>query len=116
MYQVARNAHHDSWRKSRHVSAVHTDELHDHEALICNEPPPDWQTGINQEVALLKDALATLPIELREVLVLSRFHDLKYEEIAKVLDCSVGAVKMRVFRAMQELRDAFMKLSGKEQV
>jgi RNA polymerase sigma-70 factor (ECF subfamily) len=116
MHQVARNAHHDSWRKSRYESPVDTDQLPDHEALVSHESPPDWQTGRNQEVALLQDALASLPVELREALILSRFQDLRYDQVAEVLDCSVGAVKMRVFRAMQELRHNFLKLAGKERV
>lgn len=50
----------------------------------------------------------------REVLILSRYQDLKYDEIATILQCSVGAVKMRVLRAMNELRQQFEYLSRKE--
>jgi DNA-directed RNA polymerase specialized sigma24 family protein len=50
----------------------------------------------------------------REVLVLSRFQDLKYEEIAQLLGCEVGTVKTRVHRALQDLRQVFQQLeSGK---
>ena len=44
--------------------------------------------------------------------ILSRYQDLKYEEIASVLQCEVGAVKVRVYRAMRELSDRFFALSG----
>ena len=66
----------------------------------------------SQEAALLQSALAGLPLESREVLILSRFQNLKYEEIARVLDCGVGAVKMRVHRALKELRENFSRLTG----
>ena len=48
------------------------------------------------------------------MLVLSRFQNLKYEEIAGILDCGVGAVKMRVHRALKELREKFAQLAGEE--
>jgi len=53
-----------------------------------------------------------LPEEKREVLVLSRFQELKYEEIARLLDCEVGTVKVRIHRALRELRGVFEKLSS----
>jgi RNA polymerase sigma-70 factor (ECF subfamily) len=46
------------------------------------------------------------------VLVLSRFQDLKYEEIAQLLGCEVGTVKTRVHRALQDLRQIFRLLEG----
>jgi RNA polymerase sigma-70 factor (ECF subfamily) len=45
-----------------------------------------------------------LPEEKREVLILSRFQEMKYSEIAELLGCEVGTIKARVFRAVQELR------------
>ena len=53
-----------------------------------------------------------LPAERREVLVLSRFEYKSYDEIAQVLDCSVGAVKVRVHRAMKQLRDIYLDMAG----
>ena len=49
-----------------------------------------------------------------EVLVLSRFQNLKYGEIAQILDCEVGAVKVRVFRAIRELSQIFSELAGEK--
>ena len=56
--------------------------------------------------------MAAMPPEKREVLVMSRFLDLKYEEIASVLKCETGAVKVRVYRALRELSDRFFALCG----
>jgi RNA polymerase sigma-70 factor (ECF subfamily) len=53
-----------------------------------------------------------LPEEKREVLLLSRFQELKYDEIARMLDCDVGTIKVRVHRALRELRTIFEKLSN----
>ena len=68
--------------------------------------PVDTVEG-QQQIARLKDALLRLPEDKRELLVLSRFQQLKYEEIARILRCDVGAVKVRVHRAMQDLKAAF---------
>jgi RNA polymerase sigma-70 factor (ECF subfamily) len=54
-----------------------------------------------------------LPEEKREVLVMSRFQELKHEEIAGLLDCEVGTVKVRIHRALRELRNIFEKLAAK---
>ena len=63
---------------------------------------------------MLRRALAKLPLEKREVLVLSRFQNLKYGEIAEILDCEIGAVKVRVYRATRELSQIFYQLSGEK--
>jgi RNA polymerase sigma-70 factor (ECF subfamily) len=116
LYQIARNAHHDAWRKRRHESVVAAEDLDDREPPWGGQPSPDWAASRNQEIALLQEALGALPVESREVLVLSRFQGLKYEEIARILNCNVGAVKMRVYRALLELRRGFSELAGKETV
>lgn len=65
-----------------------------------------------QEVALLKRAMARLPLEKRELLVLSRYQNLKYEEIAGILGCDIGAVKVRVYRAVRALGQIYFELAG----
>ena len=68
----------------------------------------------SQDALLLHSALMQISEDKREVLVLSRFQDLKYEEIAQLLGCEVATVKTRVHRALQDLRQIFQQLeSGK---
>src|SRR6202011_6089518 len=69
------------------------------------EKPADREFQKKQEAVLLRRALAAMPGEKREVLIMSRFQDMRYEEIAAVLKCEVGTVKVRVYRAMRELSD-----------
>jgi len=73
---------------------------------------PDRELENKQETALLRRALAALPEEKREVIVMSRFLELKYEEIASIMKCEVGTVKVRVYRALRELGDKFFTLRG----
>ena len=42
------------------------------------------------------------------------FHDMRYEDIARVLRCEVGTVKVRVYRALKELREHFCELRGEK--
>lgn len=62
------------------------------------------------ETALLHRALAALPEDVREVIVLARFQELPYEEVARVLDISLAAVKTRIHRAMRDLRAAYFRI------
>src|SRR5262249_26468308 len=102
VYQIARNARIDHARKARP------------EAPMLAEPAAP-ETGRDaaqqkQEAALLQRAMMQLPEDKREILVLSRFQELKYEEIARMLGCEVGTVKVRVHRALQQLRENFRQL------
>ena len=108
LFQVGCNAHLDY--AGRHKGEVALPE----EVVQIRGPelPPDRQAQKNQEAVLLRRALAALPRDKREVLIMSRFKELKYEEIASVLKCEVGTVKVRVYRALRELSDRFFALSG----
>ena len=49
-----------------------------------------------------------------ELLVLARYQELKYEQIAEFLGVDIGTVKVRVHRAVKELRDEGARVSGRE--
>ena len=104
MYQIARNARLDHIRK--HPEALEF-EPEMSPAVLLNDSAES-----EQQSALLHKALLMLSDEKREVLVLSRFQELKYEEIAHMLDCEVGTVKVRIHRALRELRAIFERLSS----
>ena len=78
------------------------------------EPDPSEILRRRQDLGLLRRALAALPVEKREVLVLSRFQNLKYEQIADILACDVGTVKVRVYRAIKALSQIFFELAGEK--
>jgi len=111
MYQVARNVQVDFSRKRQHEVSLEGAGAESGKDLPSHDPRPDLTLRQRQEMNLLQRALADLSVDSREVLVLSRFQDLKYEEIARVLDCGVSAVKMRVHRALKELKQRFTRLS-----
>ena len=102
-YRLARNATNDHFRKHRHEPP-----LPEESGPLVDETPGAQERLVEAEAsALLRRALLELPEDKREVLVLSRFHSLKYQEIAELLECSEGAVKVRVHRAVKQLREVY---------
>jgi RNA polymerase sigma-70 factor (ECF subfamily) len=60
----------------------------------------------------VRKALGALTPEQREAILLSRYQGLSYAEIAQIAGCSEGAVKTRVFRAMETLKKALTAEAG----
>jgi len=104
IYQIARNVRVDHLRKNP-VQAEWKPEM------SPSFVPPDAPQK-DQESLLLHRALMRLPDDKREILILSRLQEMKYEEIARLLGCEVGTVKVRVHRALQSLKQAFRELQS----
>ena len=73
----------------------------------------DEQILKKQELAALQKAMEGLNTESREILVLSKFQELKYNEIARILNITEGAVKVRVHRAVCQLKNIFLEMETK---
>jgi RNA polymerase sigma-70 factor (ECF subfamily) len=110
MYRIARHVRFDDLRKKQREVLMDESEMDQPQT----GPGPGENLEKVQEIRMLRGALQMLPPEKREVLVLSRFQLLKYEEIGEILGCEVGAVKVRVYRAIRELRDTFFQLAGEK--
>jgi RNA polymerase sigma-70 factor (ECF subfamily) len=108
MYHLARHGVADHFRRA-HNAPLATDPVdlgeHPDEA-----PHAASQAAAHDDHALLHAALAQLDPDDREVLLLARFQELSFAEIAGILQCSVGAAKVRAHRALHELRDVFFRL------
>ena len=72
-------------------------------------PAPDASLLENELQRAIEEAIMQLPESQRMALVLRRYEQLSYEEIAEVLDLSVPAVKSVLFRARTELRTRLSK-------
>lgn len=104
MYQIARNAKIDQLQKRRPETPHEKDDIPSGSMRI------DDKLSRDQELQLLRRALDMLPDDKREVLVMSRYQELKYEEIACILGIEVGAVRVRVFRAVRALAEIYTQL------
>jgi RNA polymerase sigma-70 factor (ECF subfamily) len=62
-----------------------------------------------QEIRRLEICMQKLPTDLREAVVLRFYQDLSFEEIATISDASLSAVKMRVYRGLDQLKQLMNK-------
>jgi RNA polymerase sigma-70 factor (ECF subfamily) len=93
-------------RRSRHSQVSLQVESEDEERPIKDERAmaPDASLLEQELQRAIESAIAQLPETQRMAVVLRRYEDLSYEQIAEVLDQSVPAVKSLLFRARTELR------------
>ncbi len=107
MYQIARNASVDHARKQKPEIPIESAP-----DPVSAAPAPDARIEQHRQVQLLRRALDSLPEDKREILVLSRFQNLKYEDIARILGCEPATVKVRVYRATRALGDLYFQIAG----
>jgi len=106
IYQMARNAFADHYRAegNKYSNFVDVEKISDR----VQEP----QEGEEQEQRerLLQRSMAMLDSDQRELLVLTRFQQMKYEEVAVILETSVANIKVKVHRAIAKLREHYFQL------
>lgn len=105
-YRLARNTCFDHFRSSGREVAAEVESFD----RAAPGPAPSEEAERREEVRLLSRALGRLPVEKRDLLVMARFGSLGYREIAEVLGTTVGAVRVRVHRALKELRQVYRTL------
>jgi RNA polymerase sigma factor (sigma-70 family) len=100
MYRIARNAFADYVKKARLETPAIEGEM---EAVESANPSQFESLAKQQDLATLHRALRRLPEDKRELILLSRFQGLSYEQIGRILGCETGTAKVRVFRAVKEM-------------
>ena len=104
MYRIARNTHLDFCKERRsYPQPLRQDgEMHD-------LPSGGQEEYEEDDFEKLDRALGLLEPDQREIIVLSRYQGLTYEEIARMHDLTVAAVKVRMHRAIHQLRKLYFK-------
>jgi RNA polymerase sigma-70 factor (ECF subfamily) len=108
MYHLARRCATDHFRKAS-SSPVAVDPSH-LESHADESGSAAESAASSDDHALLHRALGRLDRDDREVLLLSRLQELSFVEVAGILECSVGAARVRAHRALHTLRDHYFKL------
>lgn len=116
MFTIARNVQMDNVKRWGRGETLVTDGDDERAGAPVNEPASDDATDRRYDAELVREALGRLSPEKREALVLSRYEGMKYSEIAELAGCSVENVKVRVHRAIRDLRRIFLDLSGENAV
>lgn len=109
MFHIARNVHHDHFRKN--AKHVHL-ELEEVAYRISNTADIEQVIAEKEEAKILSDALRYLPVDKREVLVLSKLKEMKYKEVGTILGCTEDAARTKAHRALKELKNVFMTLQN----
>lgn len=107
MFHIARNVSHDHYRKDKLKAR---DNVEDWQDQLIHHENKSSELEQQDEQTLLMVAMERLPADKREILLLSKYQEKKYKEIGEVLGCSEGAVKVKVFRALQELKAMYQQL------
>lgn len=74
---------------------------------------PERNLMSEQLMAVVNDAIKVLPEDLRTALTLREYDNLSYEEIAEVMECPVGTVRSRIFRAREMVDEKIKPLIEK---
>ena len=103
IYTVARNTFSNYYQKQKkeRTNVVDDDKLNSEEVLL---------TESNQEeLDHLQRALLQLKNSDRELIVMHRFQEIKYEQIAEIIGSNEGAVKVKVHRALKKLKEIYFQ-------
>lgn len=76
-------------------------------------PDPTARAEAGERAVRVRAAVAELPHELRETLVLFEFEEKSHVEVAGILGCSAKAVEMRLYRAREKLRKTLGPAAGR---
>jgi RNA polymerase sigma-70 factor (ECF subfamily) len=96
LYTILRNAFYTEFRKRRHEVADTDGQF---AAMLASRPSQESHIEFQD----FRAALAKLPDDQREALLLVGSSGLSYEEAAQICDCALGTMKSRVYRARTRL-------------
>ena len=115
LYRIAFNS--ALTRRRRKQARVSLDSFRDNSGLevVDRGDAVDESMLRNERVAMVRQALQTLTEEHRNILVLREMQDHSYEEIAEILDISIGTVRSRLSRARRQLKLAVEAMQRSEE-
>ena len=122
MFTLARNVAHDHRQSRKRLRLVDVEPTTGGDAYGAapettdDELTPHTRLEDEQTRRRLERALASLSPDRREALALARFAELPYEEIGAIVGATTGAVKVRVHRALNDLRSAYLEIERSENV
>src|SRR5262245_42736635 len=108
MFHLARHAGADDLRVRGAVQHVDVDAARH----LAQDDGIEGGVQRERDVERVRRALMTLSEDKRELIVLARYRELKHEQIADILGITVGAVKVRLHRALRALRGAFFQTAN----
>jgi len=108
MYGIARNTIAEHYRKNKNQTL--NCDMDDEELINEQTLAEEYET--KQKNVIFNKSLASISAEDREIIVLSRFQQLNYQEISTLLDCNLNTLKSRMRNAVNKLQMSYQKLVG----
>jgi RNA polymerase sigma-70 factor (ECF subfamily) len=117
LYRIAINtAKNYLLSRSRRHSAYEVDmedaEQTENAPQLKDIETPEHQLMNDQIINVIKLAIENLPEEMRIAITLREFEGMSYEEIADAMDCPIGTVRSRIFRAREAIDEKLTPLLG----
>jgi RNA polymerase sigma factor (sigma-70 family) len=109
MYHIARNVLADHVKKTKRVGF---EDINNKDGKIPAFSSEEDEIQKEKDLTLMEVAISMLPDDKKELIILSKFQGLKYKEIAELLNCTENNVKIKVFRALNDLREMFNKIQA----
>jgi RNA polymerase sigma-70 factor, ECF subfamily len=109
LFRIATNLALNSVRDNRYARlAVPLDAPPDEDTAAMELPAPQMRIDDHMierdRTEFIRRAIASLPEKQRAAVLLHKYEEMEYREIAKILDCSESALKSLLFRAYENLR------------
>lgn len=82
------------------------------EPFASGEKAVDVQVIERTQLAAVKQAVMELPMRQRAALMMRKYQELDYAEIAGALDCSEDAARANVYQALKKLREQFAEVKN----
>lgn len=105
MFRILRNTFLTSRSGLRAVPPVPLDEGREPVEALAAAATPESELLRRADAARLRSVIEALPVEFREVLLLSDVEEMSYKEIAEALAIPVGTVASRLVRAREKVRE-----------
>lgn len=85
-------------------------DIVDASSLLPDFHTPETELSNKQIVSTVNEAVNALPEELREAITLREMDGMSYDEIAVAMDCPIGTVRSRIFRAREAIANRLRPL------
>lgn len=119
LYRIAVNCSIDELRKHKRrqeIPLISSSEYRDSANQVKDidlpdpNPQPDEIVHENDNAKHVQNALERLPYKQRIVIVMKLYDDMKFEEIAAILDCPISTVKSRMYEGLEKMRNMLKHL------
>lgn len=75
------------------------------------EKSPSRSIEQNERTRLVRQAVQTLPVDLKEVIIMKEFQEMTFQQMSEVLDLPLSTVKSRLYTALKQLRMKLEKMA-----